>query len=128
MKYLCDISVLLAAQWRNHPRHSDVQAWLKGKDVAVCPLSQLGFVRTSSDAAAPFKASAEDAHRLLKSFEQEHEAEFVPDDMSVLKITPVASRRTTDAYLAALAAKHGFTWATLDGRANTQHTEIVPRS
>lgn len=128
MKYLCDISVLLAAQWQNHPRHAAVQAWLADKQVAVCPLVQLGFVRISSDVSAPFKASAEDAHRLLKSFETEHKAGFVADDLSVLKLARVASRRTTDAYLAALAAAHGLVWATLDERSNTPGTEVIPRA
>lgn len=128
MKYLCDISVLLAAQWQNHPRHQDVQVWLSGKEVAVCPLVQLGFVRISSDVSAPFKATADDAHRLLKSFETEHKAGFVADDLSVLKTSPVASRRTTDTYLATLAGRHGLVWATLDERSNTPHTEVIPRS
>jgi predicted nucleic acid-binding protein len=125
VKYLCDISLLLAAQWRNHPRHADVQRWLTGRQVAVCPLTQLGFVRISSDPSGPFKATPEDAHWLLRSFANEHAAAFIPDDLSVLDSRPASARHSTDLYLGSLAHRHGLRWATLDRRAEVPGKVVV---
>ncbi len=47
MRYLLDINVLLAAAWANHPHFAAADAWLKGKSVVVCPISELGFLRIS---------------------------------------------------------------------------------
>ena len=52
MKYLLDINVLLAAIWGNHPQYALADAWLTGKSVVVCPISELGFLRISTNRKA----------------------------------------------------------------------------
>jgi predicted nucleic acid-binding protein len=47
-KYLLDVNVLLAAMWANHPQHAKAFAWLSGKNVELCPLAELGFLRVST--------------------------------------------------------------------------------
>ena len=67
MKYLLDVNVLLAAIWANHSRHSETFTWLAGKSVAVCPLSELGFLRISTNKRV-IGASMEQARSLLERF------------------------------------------------------------
>jgi len=45
VKYLLDVNVLLAAIWKNQPDHTKADAWVQGKGLATCPLSELGFLR-----------------------------------------------------------------------------------
>jgi len=49
MRYLLDVNALIAVIWRNHPDHSKADVWLEGKDLATCPLSELGFLRISTN-------------------------------------------------------------------------------
>ena len=49
MKYLLDVNVLLAPIWANHPQFVTADAWLKGKSVVVCPISESGFLRVSTN-------------------------------------------------------------------------------
>jgi len=60
MRYLLDISTLLAAIWQTHSAHEKVDAWLKGKLLVVCPFSELGFLRISTNLRGPFKATMSD--------------------------------------------------------------------
>jgi predicted nucleic acid-binding protein len=48
VKYLLDVNVLLAAMWASHPQHAKAFAWLTGKSVVLCPLTELGFLRIST--------------------------------------------------------------------------------
>jgi len=56
MKHLLDVNVLLAAIWQRHPDFPKADAWLIGRQVATCPLSELGFLRVST---APKALNAE---------------------------------------------------------------------
>lgn len=67
MKYLLDVNVLLAAVWANHPQYAAADAWLNGKSVVVCPISELGFLRVSTNRKA-IAAPMEDARKALEKF------------------------------------------------------------
>ena len=43
------MNVLLAAIWENHRHHARVFRWREGKPIAVGPLSELGFIRISTN-------------------------------------------------------------------------------
>lgn len=122
MTYLLDVSTILALLWKTHGDHSKVSAWAKGKNFALCPIVELGFIRVSTSKA--FNLSMADARKLLQDFAAS--AQFVPDDLRVLNGTPApTSGKTTDWYLADLAAKHGCKWATLDQSAKHPSAELV---
>ena len=112
-KHLLDVNVLLAAIWSNHPQHAKAFAWLSGKTVLVCPLSELGFLRISTNKRA-FNAPMEQARKLLDQFVTDRKADRVPDDLPVLDSHPKKSEQVTDLYLADLAAKHGARLGTFD--------------
>src|ERR1044071_171434 len=111
MTHLLDVSTLVALIWPAHVHHSQALAWSKGKSIAVCPLSELGFVRISTSPA--FNASMADARKALVDFIKDEQPEFIPADERVLDGTPApTSGKTTDWYLADLAAAHGMRLAT----------------
>jgi toxin-antitoxin system PIN domain toxin len=112
-KHVLDVNVLLAAIWSNHPQHAKAFAWLAGKSVVLCPLSELGFLRISTNKKA-FNAPMEQARKLLEQFVTDRKADRVADDLPVLDSHPKKSGQVTDLYLADLAAKHGARLGTFD--------------
>ena len=48
MKYLLDVNVLIGAIWRDQTAHKRAMAWLAGKEIVLCPLAELGFLRIST--------------------------------------------------------------------------------
>ena len=126
MKRLLDVSVLLAAIWKDHPEHQRAAASLEDKPLAVCPLATLGFLRISSDPGYPFAAPMKECRKLLRLFQQERDVDFVPDDLPVLDARAETSKQTTDIYLASLADRHGMKLLTLDRRINHPAVESVP--
>ena len=118
MTCLLDVNVLLAVIWDEHPHHQPAFEWIKGKSVAVCPISELGFIRISTNAKSSFNAPMAQARELLKSFLSERDSARIPDDLPALESNPQKSDEVTDNYLAALAARHDLKLATLDGGIN----------
>lgn len=113
MKHLLDVSTLIALLWPTHVAHTQARAWLKGKKVALCPITELGFVRVSTSAA--FNLSMDDARKALADFIADEKPDFIPADIRALDGEPSpSSGKTTDWYLANLADAHGMKWATLD--------------
>ncbi len=119
---LLDVNALLALGWAEHEAHSAVVARLsrQGTHWATCPITQLGFVRLSSTAGifsrtlGPAQAVA--ALQALCADAQHH---FVGDHPSVTDCDFTAltgPKQTTDAYLIALAQRHGLVLLTLDQR------------
>ena len=124
MKHLLDVNVLLAAIHSGHPQNSVALAWLSGKTVAVCPLSELGFLRISTHKKA-FGATMEQARTALETFIKDRRAEFVAADLPALDSMPATSDQVTDHYLANLAAKHGLKLATFDAGVKHEAVEVV---
>ena len=122
MIHLLDVNVLLAAIWENHPHHARTFRWLEEKQISVCPLSELGFIRISTNPKA-IHAPMEKVRDLLQTFLTERAVGRVPDDLPALHSHPQKSEQVTDFYLAALADKHGMKLATLDE--NIKHPAAV---
>jgi toxin-antitoxin system PIN domain toxin len=113
VRYLLDVNALIAAIWKDHVDHAKADSWVADKDLATCPLSELGFLRVSTQPKA-IGASMRDARRLLDDFLTKHATEFIPADLPALQSKPARSQEVTDHYLAELAARKGFKLATLD--------------
>jgi toxin-antitoxin system PIN domain toxin len=113
MKYLLDVNVLLAAIWENHPQHSKAFTWLLEKDLLLCPLTELGFLRISTNKKV-VNAPMAKARELLEKFSKNPRAERILDDLPALNSHPKKSAEVPDHYLADLAAKHGARLATFD--------------
>jgi predicted nucleic acid-binding protein len=114
--YLLDVNMLIAAIWRDHQDQRRVEAWLRGKQTATCPISELGFLRISSGDTFPLRAEPEPCRNALSEFVRKHRCRFIPDDFSPQSITAESSRQFTDLYLAELAERHRMKLATLDTR------------
>ncbi len=121
MIYLLDISTLVALLISDHEHHEKVFSWKEGKSLAICPLAELGFLRV---AIAAYNATPDQARKALADFKTARKPQFVPDDISALEGDPFPSyRKSTDWYIANLAARHGMKWATLD--ADAKHAAAV---
>jgi predicted nucleic acid-binding protein len=90
-----------------------VDAWLNGKSVVVCPISELGFLRISTNKKA-IGASMKDTRKALEKFLSDTNAQHIPDDLPALESRCENTEQVTDHYLAALAERHGYKLATLD--------------
>lgn len=141
---LLDVNVLIALAWPNHVHHEIAQRWFESsgrKAWATCPLTQLAFVRISSNPGIVAAAvSPRDAARLLSAITAQPGHEFWPDELDLAAIAEFSSlalighRQVTDAYLVALARGRGGRLATLDrgvadlvvdARERTQLIEVI---
>lgn len=120
MKYLLDVNVLLAGLWKNHSRHGEAAAWIKGKELVLCPLAELGFLRISTNQRV-INAPMAKARELLSRFA----AERIADDLPALSSKPTIAEEVTDHYLADLAAMHGYKLATFDESIHHGAVEII---
>ncbi|MBP7828351.1 MAG: VapC toxin family PIN domain ribonuclease [Kiritimatiellae bacterium] len=121
---LLDVNLLIALAWPSHVHHEPAHRWFAGNERfgwATCPLTQLAFVRLSSnsriieDAVLPQEALAVMKRIILLP----HHVFWTDDlDPSALADGPFARigshRQVTDAYLLALAAARQGRLATLD--------------
>ena len=115
---------MIAVIWENHPHNDAVMQWMEGKALAVCPLGELGFLRISSNPSA-LGAQMEEALRLLTAFKTKRMVGFVPDDLTATDAPAPTHRKTTDVYLASLAARHGMKLATIDRGINHASVEVI---
>jgi toxin-antitoxin system PIN domain toxin len=123
VKYLLDVNALIALIWASHVHHAAATAWRTGKQIVLCPITELGFVRISTSPTA-FNATMTDARQALADFIRDESPEFIPADARALEgDAPTTSGKTTDFYLANLAARHGLKLATFD--AGIQHTAVA---
>ncbi|MBM3749187.1 MAG: VapC toxin family PIN domain ribonuclease [Acidobacteria bacterium] len=121
--YLLDSTVLIALSWPPHVHHRLAQDWFARRRTSgfrTCPLTQLAFVRISSNPTlTPRAVSPMQALDLLNRITALPEHGFWPDDLTLQEALHVhqpilGHRQYTDAYLLALAAAHGGLLATLD--------------
>ncbi|HEY5914846.1 MAG TPA: PIN domain-containing protein [Verrucomicrobiae bacterium] len=126
MSYLLDVSSLLALLSEAHTQHKRVDVWQEKQRLAVCPISELGFVRLSTNPSVG-GATMADARRTLKDWLEKRKPEFIPCDAALLDTDPApGSAQTTDFYLAGLAEKHGMQLATLDQGIKHKAVFLIP--
>jgi len=136
---LLDLNVLMALAWPTHEGHDAAHAWfqrLGKRPWASCLLTQLGFVRLSSNPAVVDPApSPQRAFELLRAMLARPGHLFWPDDASVVEAAewlPVwvsGHRQVTDARLIWLAQVRGGQLATFDGAlkaAGAGLVEMIP--
>jgi toxin-antitoxin system PIN domain toxin len=120
---LLDTNVLLALAWPSHALHAAARRWwasLEAARFATCPLTEIAFVRISSnpsftrDAVLPGEALG-----LLASVTALPRHAFWPDDLPACDglrrdLLLLGHRQVTDAYLVALATRHEGLLSTFD--------------
>ena len=125
MRALLDVNVLIALLDAGHVMHRSATAWLEQEiqhGWASCPITENGVVRIMSQPAYPASRPAQVvAARLAEACRHPAHA-FWPEDVSVLQPGLIewsgilGHRQVTDAYLLALAVRHGGRLATFDRR------------
>jgi predicted nucleic acid-binding protein len=124
MTYLLDVSSLLALLWENHVHHSRILKWQVDEQIAVCPITELGFLRISTQA---FNATMDDARRSLSTWLTKRKPLFIPcDERAIAGLQAPTGRQTTDFYLAHLALAHKMKLATLDEDIPHSAAFVVP--
>lgn len=112
MTYLLDVSVLLAWLVTNHPDNRRVLAWEAGKSVAVCPITELGFLRIACNT---YGSSLTDAREALAAWMGKRKPAFVPCSIPAIDGTAAPTwQKTTDFYLGSLAAANAMRLGTLE--------------
>jgi toxin-antitoxin system PIN domain toxin len=122
-RVLPDVNVLLALAWPNHQHHAAAHRWFRRigqAGWASCALTQLGFVRLSSNPAyTPAPVSPQQAAALLGRYTALDGHQFVE---RLPALTPrafqhaVGPQQVNDAYLVAFAEAHRLIVATFDKR------------
>lgn len=120
---LLDINVLLALAWPNHQHHQAAHRWFGEESTggwATCVLTQLAFVRLSSNPAYTSEAvSPRDAVVLLERMTA-HARHHFWAELPPLEVDGFASvmghQQVMDAYLVRLARHHRGRVATFDTR------------
>jgi len=115
---LLDINLLIALLWSHHEHHRVARRWFDGvRRFATCPLTQLGFVRVSSNPAIGYALEVTVAREVLRDLTKHPRHTFWADNISVLdRAVPavIGTSQLTDAYLLGLAVNRRGRLATLD--------------
>lgn len=124
MRYLLDVSTLLALGIQEHQFNPRVEAWLlsiaadEKPQLTTCSITELGFVRIASQTEFGFtvEEAKEELAKLKRS--KNYDFAFIKDgnDMSKLPDWVKGHRQTTDGHLAQLAKSNDAVLATLDGK------------
>lgn len=126
MKHLLDVNVLLAALISTHPNNARAFTWLAGKQIVLCPTTELGFLRIGCHKKA-YNLPLTVLRQSLERFSKSRKAGWIPDDLPALESKKAGNAEDiTDHYLADLASKHGLMLATFDGRIKHSSVELVP--
>ena len=123
LRALLDVNLLLALQDEAHVHHDAAMLWLGGhwdSGWASCPLTQNGCLRILSRPGHPNSQTPNAVRERLAEATTHAMHRFYADDFSLLDpgvlnwshIT--GSRQLTDAYLLALAVRHGLRLVTFD--------------
>jgi uncharacterized protein len=127
---LLDTNVLLALAWPNHQHHAAAHAWFRREarfGWATCAVTQLGFIRLSSnpaysaDAVQP-RAAAALLHELVAHEHHSFWQSPAADRASTYE-RALGHQQVNDAYLAAVAKARGGRLVTFDRRARVHGNE-----
>jgi predicted nucleic acid-binding protein len=120
MRYLLDISALIALALAQHEFHDRVAVWVRDEQpemLATSSITELGFVRVLAQVPA-YGQSVAQAKALLERLKNNRTIpfEFLADanDISRLPAWVRSPKQITDGHLAQLAKDHDMTLATLD--------------
>ncbi len=118
---LLDTNVLLALAWPNHQHHAPAHAWFAAqarKGWATCALTQLGFIRLSSNPAYTSEAVLpKEAAALLRGWTQLKSHRFWPcpaADAADRYIGCLGHQQVNDAWLVEAARHNGGRLVTFD--------------
>jgi uncharacterized protein len=124
MRTLLDVNVLIALLDDAHVFSRRANEWLDAEPrrIATCPIVENGVVRILSAPAysATHRTTPGQVAEGLRAIADAVDHAFWPDDVSVLDEQAIdftrlhGHRQITDAYLLALAVKHGGALATFD--------------
>ncbi len=135
--YLLDVNLLMALFWTNHDQHEQASDWFQSHSRygwATCPLTQVGFVRISSnprvfpDAPSPLKAI-----EILNANINHRSHHFWKEEISLQRSVALFSnlftghQQTTDAYLFGLAIHKRGVLATFDSGIASLLPENAPQ-
>ena len=123
MRALLDVNVLIALLDASHISHREATAWFAAHAAngwASCPITQNGCVRIMASPGYPNARPVAQVAGRLREATQHASHQFWPEDFSVLDAESVectrihGARQLTDAYLLALAVRHGGRLVTFD--------------
>jgi toxin-antitoxin system PIN domain toxin len=137
--YLLDGNILIALHLSSHAHFAQATAWVKARNgaiLAVCSVTEGTLLRflMRPRAEEPRVAAAAYAWNVLRRFRKRSNVRFLAADFSYLKVaygSLTGHRDVTDAWLAAVARKHGCRLATFDLGLVERHpdvAEIIPTS
>lgn len=121
--HLLDVNVLLALVWPHHSHHAVAVEWFAAqgrKSWATCTLTELGFVRLSSNPRfSPSPSTPQAANAMLKQLRTQGTSQFLSElpagkARDLFNGLAVTHKQVTDLYLAALARAHGVIFVTFD--------------
>ena len=124
-RLLLDVNALTALAWPNHQHHRAVVARLDRRPApewATCALTQLGFVRLSSNPAVVVvrRTPAQALDLLSELVADAHHSYLTPlpalPDVAREFDHLLGHQQVTDAYLLAIAVAHDAVFLTLDRR------------
>jgi len=120
---LLDVNLLLALTWPNHQHHAAAHDWFgrEGRHGwATCALTQLAFVRLSSNPAytpAPVTPTqAADLLRKLVGHRGHRYWKSLPEPEPAMFAYVLGHQQVQDAYLVRVAERHRGRLVTFDGR------------
>ena len=123
---LLDVNVLLALAWPNHQFHGAAVRRLEesGEVWATCVLTELGFIRLSSNPTVVGVAKTPSEATSLLALLIQDSRHIYFDSMTSPAAPPTShcfqgilgSKQVTDAYLLSLAEQNGATLLTFDSR------------
>ena len=122
---LLDVNALMALGWPNHQHHRAVVARLEGSPApewATCALTQLGFVRLSSNPAiVGVRRTPAQVLEGLAALVNDHRHRYVTPLPGLTRVAShfdhlLGHQQVTDAYLLAVAAANDAVLLTLDRR------------
>ena len=124
MRTLLDVNALIALLDDAHVFSRRANEWLEAEPrrIATCPIVENGVVRILSAPAysATHRATPGQVAEGLRAMTEALDHAFWPDDVSLLDEAAIdftrlhGHRQITDAYLLALAVRHGGVLATFD--------------
>jgi toxin-antitoxin system PIN domain toxin len=134
--FLLYANVLIALAWPNHTEHERAQTWLeKVRETGwgTCAVTQIAFVRVSSNKAVPYHVSPLQAYRQILAIVELPDHSFWPGPDEgyanpVFAKTMPTTRSlllVTDGFLATLAVCHHGRLATMDRQLAATYSNAV---